>query len=455
MKKQDSLSRRGAIVVLSLSTFVTTGVAEDCTPQWDPEFGVPGTNGAVAAFAAHDAGDGEHLYVAGSFTSAGGVAANRVAKWSDSGWSALGSGMSNSDVYALVSFGGHLYAGGYFDSAGAAPDTAKLASWNGVQWQSVGAQLEHWSNQLWTLTTFDDGTGEALYIGGNFTNIGGVIGADFIAKWDGNSYSALGAPIAGNVPLVIFSSYVWNDGNGPALYVGGRFTSIDGIPASRIARWDGAQWSALGAGVTGSGVTPAVMAMVAFDDGTGEALYIAGQTFTTAGGQPANRVARWDGSEWSPVGDGFADGIVWDLRVFDDGSGPALYAFGTFTMSGDTPVTRVARWNGSSWEALGSGADGSVYAAMVFDDGSGEALYIGASMSSVDGVASNNIARYACGPDGVLGDLNGDGVVDVSDLLMLLAQWGTCPLSENCPADLNGDGAVDVSDLLILLANWG
>lgn len=53
------------------------------------------------------------------------------------------------------------------------------------------------------------------------------------------------------------------------------------------------------------------------------------------------------------------------------------------------------------------------------------------------------------------GDLNGDGVVDVSDLLILLAAWGPCPRSGDCTADINGDGSVDVSDLLILLANWG
>jgi hypothetical protein len=49
-------------------------------------------------------------------------------------------------------------------------------------------------------------------------------------------------------------------------------------------------------------------------------------------------------------------------------------------------------------------------------------------------------------------DLNGDGSVDVSDLLQLLAAWGPC---EECPEDIDGSGAVDVSDLLALLAAWG
>jgi len=51
------------------------------------------------------------------------------------------------------------------------------------------------------------------------------------------------------------------------------------------------------------------------------------------------------------------------------------------------------------------------------------------------------------------GDLNGDGVVNVSDLLILLAQWGPC--DGNCDADLDGNGVVNVSDLLILLSAWG
>lgn len=58
-----------------------------------------------------------------------------------------------------------------------------------------------------------------------------------------------------------------------------------------------------------------------------------------------------------------------------------------------------------------------------------------------------------CQPEpGCTGDLNGDDVIDVSDLLILLGDWGSCP---GCPADINGDNVVDVSDLLILLSVWG
>lgn len=52
-----------------------------------------------------------------------------------------------------------------------------------------------------------------------------------------------------------------------------------------------------------------------------------------------------------------------------------------------------------------------------------------------------------------IGDLNGDGVVNISDLLLLFHAWGPC--TGACPADLNGDQFVDVSDLLLLFANWG
>jgi hypothetical protein len=55
---------------------------------------------------------------------------------------------------------------------------------------------------------------------------------------------------------------------------------------------------------------------------------------------------------------------------------------------------------------------------------------------------------FPCTP----GDVDGDGDVDTTDLLLLLAAWGDCP---GCPEDVNGDGVVNTADLLILLGNWG
>jgi hypothetical protein len=53
--------------------------------------------------------------------------------------------------------------------------------------------------------------------------------------------------------------------------------------------------------------------------------------------------------------------------------------------------------------------------------------------------------------EGLFGDLNGDGIVGVDDLLQLLAAWGVCP---DCPEDLNGDGIVGVDDLLAMIGVW-
>ncbi|MHC4609696.1 MAG: hypothetical protein ACYS7M_05055 [Planctomycetota bacterium] len=49
-------------------------------------------------------------------------------------------------------------------------------------------------------------------------------------------------------------------------------------------------------------------------------------------------------------------------------------------------------------------------------------------------------------------DINGDGFVNVSDFLHLLAEWGECP---GCPEDIDGDGTVGVLDFLLLLSFWG
>ncbi len=53
----------------------------------------------------------------------------------------------------------------------------------------------------------------------------------------------------------------------------------------------------------------------------------------------------------------------------------------------------------------------------------------------------------------VVGDINEDGQVDVTDLLQVILDWGSCP-PFNCPSDLDGNGLVNVEDLLIVLSGW-
>jgi len=182
---------------------------------------------------------------------------------------------------------------------------------------------------------------------------------------------------------------------GQDLYAGGGFTQAGNIAASRIARWDGQQWYPLGEGVDGSlGGPTRVYAAAVFDDGGGPALYVGGE-FTQAGGQAASCVAKWDGQTWSPVGGGL-NGVVRALKVYDDGDGQALYAAGGFSQAGPIAASGIAKWTGTSWSAIGGGLPaGSIgYALEVFDDGSGLALILGGAFASVSGVSAANIARF-------------------------------------------------------------
>jgi hypothetical protein len=187
------------------------------------------------------------------------------------------------------------------------------------------------------LVVYDDGGGPALYAGGDFTVAGGVA-ANFIARWDGSSWSPLGCGVNGEVHAL----GVYDDGGGPALYAGGAFTIAGNVTARRIAKWDGSGWSAIGSMFGISGNSSTVEALAVHDDGGGPSLY-AGGRFTRAGGVPANYIAKWDGSSWSALGSGMSD-EVGALVVHDDGGGPALYAGGAFLRALDSGDSQLAKW---------------------------------------------------------------------------------------------------------------
>lgn len=95
-----------------------------------------------------------------------------------------------------------------------------------------------------------------------------------------------------------------------------------------------------------AGMNNAVFAIVI----SGSDVYVGG-AFTDAGGNPnADRIARWNGSSWHALGAGLNGGVNALAS-----SGSDIYVGGNFTdAGGDTNADRIARWNGTSWSALGS-----------------------------------------------------------------------------------------------------
>jgi hypothetical protein len=117
---------------------------------------------------------------------------------------------------------------------------------------------------------------------------------------------------------------------------------------------------------------------------------IAGGSFTTAGGQPAARIARWNGTSWSPLGSGMNDRVE-ALELLPNGD---LLAGGAFTTAGGVAVNHLARWNGGNWSAVGAGFAGvqsaAVYAIAAQPHGE---LAVGGNFLTADSVTSAGFAR--------------------------------------------------------------
>jgi hypothetical protein len=437
--------------LLAIGMTATAG-ASDCQPFWDVAVGNPGPASSwVSAWGIFDDGNGEALYAGGGFTGITGVDGTRkIARWDGTQWSSVGGGIaggSGSRVQSMVVFddgsGPALYVAGSFVEALDGTSMPRVGRWDGTSWSAVGVGFDA---QVLELAVFDDGNGPTLYAAGVF-NFSGDTAVNHIARWDGNEWQ----PVGGGTNAPIQALYVWDDGNGEVLYAGGQFNGVGQIVANRIAKWDGNSWSAIG-----NGVAETVDSIHSFDDGTGDTLYVGGFFEEFTGG--INYIARWDASatDWVQVGGGLSGGgAVNTMVVYDDGSGSALYVGGWFSHAEGQQVNGIAKWNGQEWSALDSGLNSDPYALVVWDDGAGDALFAGGIFSVAGGKSTQRAATWRGCPTGTVGDLNGDGVVNVSDLLILLGAWGDCPQGRDCPADLNGDGTVNVSDLLILLANWG
>lgn len=356
------------------------------------------------------------LYALGLFSPQAGAPQTGVARFDGTAWQTMGT--MASEVYGLIRFRGELYAYGAVGDTGGG-----LARWDGSNWTPVGLGL----NESVQAIAFYKGR---LYIGGTFTVAGGqrIRG---VAQWDGTRWQPLGSGVDGDV-LTLFVDPEFGDRN--PLYVGGRFQTAGGLNSPWLAAWDGLQWSAVPAGLDGEVLAVAnlggqpgagLVAAGRFQSssangrdyvkilrnvwaplGTGfsgpvrvlaqtyDGIFAGGE-FLEADGQPANYVAfcRSGMSNWIAVGEGFNKPVT-SFAIARQGSSYRsafdLYAGGFFTRSGVTPMSRVAKWNGTSWQPLGPGVDYAVYSLAWYHGD----LIAGGYFQNAGTQPVSNIARY-------------------------------------------------------------
>jgi hypothetical protein len=300
------------------------------------------------------------LYVCAA---SGGNSVNWVKKWNGTNWTNVGtSGFTGNsygagyppEITSLAVYNGELYAAGNFAFVDGNPDTC-VARWNGFNWSDVPGSwgFYHRCGDVGTMAVSNN----VLYVGGM------LCGSSYASqRWDGWSWTPLSS--TGSLVYtfcdynnVLYAGCEWGiyklvnglwsgvGSGGPAggihaltvinneLYVGGEFTGL----YNSIAKWNGSVWSALGTGVGGTPINGnlSVNGISAY---AGE-IYATGN-FTTAGGNPANFIAKWNGVSWSAAG----SGTNWPanaLAVYNND----LYDGGQFWTAGGLSSYYIAKWN--------------------------------------------------------------------------------------------------------------
>ena len=308
---------------------------------------------AVNALAVYRGG----LVAGGYFTSSNGNPLGSIGFWSGTGWTSLDrDGVYTVSGYQPIIYGFAVYndllvAVGDFVGA-ASLRTINIALWNGatLSWSGLTdyATGLPFGYPVHAVTVADG----QLYVAGMFTSTRSGTILNYVAKWGGTSWTALGSGLVVS-PVYAVSAIVAYKGS---IVVGGFFLS-NNAQLSYIQRWNGTAWQAIA-----GGLNYYVQSLVVWNG-----LLVAAGAFTLDGimvGQPtqAHRaVATWDGdasSIWAPLGHGMTvcDGTYSGLVGLLAASATRLLALSSCNVADDTQqVYGLAEWDtmAGRWSPVG------------------------------------------------------------------------------------------------------
>lgn len=365
---------------------------------------VPG--GAIAGDCFHGGGSvallEEHrgsVYVAGGFSTIGGVASPNLAKWTNSTWSqpaASGLGLVG-QVRAITEYNGQIVVGGDLPFAGDAA-VRNLATFDGNSWRSLGGGT--------------DGRVDAVYpwhggliVGGAFS-MAGEVSAHNVAFWDGSQWSPLGSGVNSSW----LSSFVELDGN----LIACGWIGDSNRENQACARWTGSTWEALNEQRIAFAKSPVVFNDRLFAAGSTRTHVWDGHTWTPAGrpsqtsgyatlhafrgrlyrvatpygwNVPTDCLYRWTGADWEPVPDSptIHESTLTEYAGF-------LVCFGRVGWSegGQPGSARLVLYDGFHWWTLPSAINGDALAAVA----SGSELAVGGGFSFAGGSGSSRFALW-------------------------------------------------------------
>ena len=330
-------------------------------------------NGDSAMASLANMGD---LLVSGIFLWSGSSPVSRFARWDGRRWSAFAS-PNDGTAIEFVPFNQALIAIGFFTTIGGEACTY-VGSWDKSAWTALGAlgglgQAGH----LWNTTLV------AAY--------GPPGGGASIRTWNGSSWDEIGTA---DGPTYCIATYAGK------LIVGGAFNNIGGSAITTLAAWDGASWSSIGLpGPPGVGINaPTVFALAMWNGNL-----IAAGRFITIDGNTVNRIASYDGINWSALGSGLNNTGVSLAPMLD-----RIVVCGSFTTAGGNPAARIAEWNRAEWIALATSVTGSISVVTAWHD----TIIAGGSFTAINGISAINIAHH----DGISWNPMGDGLRDTPPL---------------------------------------
>lgn len=414
--------------------------------QWHNVGAVPVTYYTVMSLAEWQ-GD---LYLSAYLASPFGPAVG-IIKWDGTAWSSIATTTTTTNAFInLYNGNDSLFVYGQFDNLNGQPirhvavftpggNLVDLSVPSGINRIRTAAQynnalyavsnqgnLIHLTNQtsLWINDPVTCGSGstnlfvytDSLYISMESPSGGTVDTFEVWNIYNGTKFRRIGYNTAA---IQLYESFDCALPVGNTLYIGGIFTKFNGRPLTGSVYYDGTQWHQFGGSAIayGDAWNNSNVNTLVYDSISGNVY--AGGRFVFAGDSIAYNVARWDGSQWHKMGNGF-NGTVTKLIQYQD----TLYACGSFTASGTDSIKRMAKWVNNSWMPIGSGANGTVYDMMVMNN----LLYAGGSFTSFNGMTSNRMIKYNGTAWSVVGSNDLDatviGMVNFNNSLLVYSRYG-------------------------------